>query len=81
MTATLNEQRFVVRHRVINNLRAAREHGLPLAASQTEVRALLEEVDQLQLVAQAADSFAPFVPYGLEEPHTFLRAALQTWKA
>ena len=81
MTATLSEQRFEARHRVINKLRAAREQGLPLAPSQTDVQALLEEVDRLQLVAQAADNFAPCAAYGLEEPHMVLCAALQTWKA
>ena len=81
MTATLSEQHFEVRHLVINKLRAARERGLPLEASQIDVQALLEEVDQLQLVAQAADNFAPCAPYGLEEPQAVLRATLQTWKA
>jgi hypothetical protein len=81
MIATLSEQHFEVRHRVINKLRAARERGLPLAATQSEVQALLEEVDRLQLVAQAAENFAPCAPYGLKEPHTVLCAALQTWKA
>jgi hypothetical protein len=81
MTTALSELHFEFRHRVLNKLRAAREHGLPLAAGQTEVQALLEEVDRLQVVAQAADNFAPCAPYGLEEPQTALRAALQTWKA
>ena len=82
MTVTLSEQRFEARHRVINKLRAAREQGLPLAASQTDVQALLEEVDRLQLVAQAADNCSPCAaPNGLEEPQAVLRAALQTWKA
>jgi hypothetical protein len=81
MTPTVSEQHFEVRHRVIDKLRVAREHGLPLAASHTDVQALLEEVDRLQLVAQAADNFAPFTLRGLEEPQTILRAALQTWRA
>ena len=82
MTATLSAQRFEARHQVINRLRAAREQGLPLAPSQADVQALLEEVDRLQLVAQAADNFAPCAaPNGLEEPQAILCAALQTWKA
>ncbi|HLZ26872.1 MAG TPA: hypothetical protein VKV73_06085 [Chloroflexota bacterium] len=81
MTATLSEQRFEARHRVINRLRAVREQGLPLAASQTDVQALLEEVDRLQVVAQAADNFAPCAPHALAEPHMVLCEALQTWKA
>jgi hypothetical protein len=81
MTARLSEGCFEVRHRVINKLRGAREHGVPLAATQSEVQALLEEVDRLQVVAQAADNFVPCMPNGLEEPQAVLRAALQTWKA
>jgi len=81
MTAIMSEQHFAVRHHVIDKLRAAREQGQPLAASQSEVEALLEEVDRLQLVAQAADNLAVFALCGLEEPQTILRAALRTWKA
>ena len=50
MTVGMSEQHFDLRHRVINKSRVARERGLPLPASQTDVQALLEEVDQLQLV-------------------------------
>ena len=80
MTVSVSEQHFDVRHRVINKLRAAREQGLPLAASQADVHAILEEVDQLQLVAQAANHFAPFALCGLEEPQAALRDALRAWK-
>ena len=80
MTVLVSELQFDVRHRVINKLRIAREQGLALAASQGDVRALLEEVDQLQLVAQAATSFAPFALCGLEEPQSVLRDALRAWK-
>jgi len=80
MTIRVSKQHFDVRHRVINKLRVAREQGLPLAASQADVQALLEEVDQLQLVAQAANNFAPFALCGLEEPQTVLRDALWAWK-
>jgi hypothetical protein len=81
MTVRVSEQHFDMRHRVINKLRVAREQGLPLAASQADVQALLEEVDQLQLVAQAASTFAPFALCGLEEPQTVLRDALWAWQA
>ena len=80
MTVRESEQHFDVRHRVINTLRDEREQGLPLAASQADVHALLEEVDQLQLVDQAANNFAPFALCGLEEPQTVLRDALRAWK-
>ena len=80
MTLWVSEQHFDVRHRVINKLRVAREQGLPLAASQADVLALLEEVDQLQLVAQAASNLEPFALCGLEEPQTVLRDALRAWK-
>jgi hypothetical protein len=59
--SSMTEQRFDVPpgHR---KLRVARERGLPLVVSQSHVRALLQEVDQLQLVAQAVEprSCAPF---------------------
>ena len=80
MTVLVSELQFDVRHRVINKLRIAREQGLALAASQGDVRALLEEVDQLQLVAQAATNFAPYALCGLEEPQSVLRDALRAWK-
>ena len=80
MIVMVGEQHFDLRHRVINKLRAAREQGFPLAASQADVQALLEEVDQLQLVAQAANYFAPFALRGLEEPQAALRNALRAWK-
>ena len=81
MTFRVSEQHFDVRHRVINKLRVTREQGLPLAASQADVQALLEEVDQLQLVAQAANHFAPFALCGLEELQAALRNALRAWKS
>ncbi len=79
MTVLLSELHFDDRHRVINKLRVAREQGLAVAASQGEVQALLEEVDQLQLVAQAATNFAPYALCGLEEPQAVLRDALRVW--
>ena len=79
MTVWMSEQCFEVRHRVINKMRDAREQGLPGAASQADLQALLEEIDQLQLVAQAANNVAPFALHGLEEPQTMLRDALKAW--
>jgi hypothetical protein len=81
MTVSVSGQLFQVRHRIIDKLRVAREQGLPLEASQANVQALLEEVDQLQLVAHAANHFAPFTLCGLEEPQTVLRDALRAWKS
>jgi len=81
MTVRDSEQHFDERHRVIDQLRGAREQGLPLAASHAEVQALLDEVDQLQLVAHAANNFTPFALRGLEEAQTILRDALRAWKA
>jgi hypothetical protein len=81
MTVRVSEQHFDVRHRVIDKLRGAREQGLPLAAGQADVQALLDEVDQLQLVAYAADNFTPFAFCGNEEAQTVLRDALRAWKA
>ena len=81
MTVRETEQHFDVRHRVIDHLRCAREQGLPLAASQVDVEALLDELDQLQLVAHAANNFTPFALRGLEEAQTVLRDALRAWKA
>jgi len=60
MTTTVSDQAFRIRHRVVDRLRAAREQGQPLAATQDEMKALLEEVDRLQLVAQAATTSCCF---------------------
>jgi hypothetical protein len=76
----VTEQLFEARHRIIARLRVAREQGLPLEASHTDLCALLDEVDQLQLVAHAANTFIPFTLRGLEEPQSVLRDALRTWK-
>jgi len=81
MTICVSEQHFDVRHRVIDKLRAAREKGLALAASEADLHALLDEMDKLQLVAHAANNFTPFALRGLEEPQTVLRDALRAWKA
>ena len=81
MTVSVGEQHFQTRHRVIDKLRVTREQGVPIAVSQTDVWALLEEVDRLQLVAQAANNLEACALNGLEEPQTVLRDALRAWKA
>lgn len=81
MTVRVGEQPFQTRHRVIDKLRVTREQGLPIAVSPTDVWALLEEVDRLQLVAHAANNLEAFALHGLEEPQHVLRDALRAWKA
>jgi hypothetical protein len=81
MTVRVAEQYFQTRHRVIDKLRVTREQGLSIAVSQTDVWALVEEVDRLQLVAQAAGNLEAFAFHGLEEPQNILRDALRAWKA
>jgi hypothetical protein len=81
MTSSTREQALTVRHRVIDRPRAAREQGQPLATSQDELYALLEEVDQLQLVAHAADDIVLFPSAVREEPEAVLQGALRFWKA
>jgi hypothetical protein len=71
MTVGVGEQHFQTRHRVIDKLRVTREQGLAIAVSQTDVWALLEEVDRLQLVAQAANNLEAFALHGFEERKTF----------
>jgi hypothetical protein len=80
MTMSVSDQAFRIRHRVVDRLRAAREQGQPLAATQGEMQALLEEVDRLQLVAQAADHIV-LCPSAREGPETILVGALRFWKA
>jgi hypothetical protein len=81
MIVRVGEQHFQTRHRVIDKLRATREQGLSIAVSQTDVWALLEEVDRLQLVAQAANNLEAVALHGFEEPQNVLRDALRAWKA
>jgi hypothetical protein len=81
MTVRVGEQHFQNRHRVIDKLRVTREQGLVVAVTQTDVWALLEEVDRLQLVAQAATNLEAFALHGLEEPKNVLGDALRAWKA
>ncbi len=81
MTTSVSDQAFRIRHRVVDRLRAAREQGQPLAATQNEMQALLEEVDRLQLVAQAADHIVLFPSATRARPETVLVGALRFWKA
>ena len=81
MPVRVAEQHFQTRHRVIDKLRVTREQGRSMAVSQTDVWALLEEVDRLQLVAQAANNLEACALHGLEEPQNVLRDALRAWKA
>jgi len=72
---------FSERHRAIDLLRTVRETGESLAYYPAAVRALLQELDLLQVVAQAAEYVAAF-PTGesADEPLAQLRSALQRWK-
>jgi hypothetical protein len=81
MTPNVCEHAFTTRHQVINRLRAAREQGQSLAATQDELQAILEEVDRLQLVAQAADNVGEFPSDACEGPGAVLHGALRFWKA
>jgi hypothetical protein len=74
------EQAFTNRHRVIDRLRAAREQRRSLTATQTELLAVLEEVDRLQLVAHAADQVVVFPSDVRQGPEAVLQGALRFWK-
>jgi hypothetical protein len=74
-------QAFSERHRIIDWLRGRRESGDPFAVETGTVQALLQEVDLLQVVAQAAEHVAAFpCGEGSEEPLTNLRNSLTRWK-
>jgi len=72
---------FGERHRMIDLLRTQRETGGSLAFYPGAVRALLQEVDLLQVVAQAAEHVAAF-PAGESGGETLvqLRNVLRRWK-
>jgi hypothetical protein len=72
---------FDERHRAIDLLRNERESGGSLAFYPGAVRALLQELDLLQVVAQAADHVAGY-PAGAsaEEVYATLRNSLRRWK-
>ena len=72
---------FGDRHRAIDLLRNQRESGESLAVYAGAVRALLQEVDLLQIVAQAAEHVAALpVSETAGEPLTNLRNSLRRWK-
>jgi hypothetical protein len=74
-------QVFGERHHAIDLLRNQRESGGSLSIYPAAVRALLQELDLLQVVAQAADHVAEFPPgQSADEPLTVLRNALRRWK-
>jgi CheY-like chemotaxis protein len=75
------EQAFTTRHQVIDRLRSAREQRRSLTATQTELLAVLEEVDRLQLVAHAADQVVLFPSDVRQGPEAVLQGALRFWKA
>jgi hypothetical protein len=81
MTTNTVEQAFTIRHQVIDRLRVEREQGRSLTATQDELQAVLQEVDRLQLVADAADQIVPFYSGIREGPETLLQGALRSWKA
>ena len=72
---------FRERHAALDLLRGQRESGGSLAVYPSAVRALLQEVDLLQMVAQAAEHVAEF-PAGESggEPTALLRNSLRRWK-
>jgi hypothetical protein len=74
-------QAFRERHQMIDLLRSRRELGGIVAYHPGTVRALLQELDLLQIVAQAAEHLAAF-PCGESagEPLAHLRNALRRWK-
>jgi hypothetical protein len=83
MQATVSERvrAFGERHQMVDMLRNQRETGGSLSLYPGAVRALLQEIDLLQVVAHAAEHVAAF-PCGeaAGEPLTHLRNSLQRWK-
>jgi hypothetical protein len=72
---------FDERHRAIDLLRDQRELGGSLAYYPAAVRSLLQEIDLLQVVAQAAEYVAAY-PVGESAAETLaqLRYSLDRWK-
>jgi hypothetical protein len=72
---------FRERHQVIDRLRGQRESGEPFAIDDSAVGALVQEIDLLQVIAQAAEHVATF-PNGAHagEPVVQLRNSLRRWK-
>jgi hypothetical protein len=72
---------FGERHRAIDLLRTQRELGGSLAFYPGAVPALLEEVDLLQMIAQAAEQVASYPAYrSADEALASLRNSLRRWK-
>jgi hypothetical protein len=66
---------------MIDLLRSQRELGGTLVYKPGAVRALLQELDLLQIVAQAAEHLAAFPRAdSTGEPLAYLRNALRSWK-
>jgi hypothetical protein len=74
-------QTFCERHRAIDLLRSQRESGGSLALYPGAVRALLQELDLLQVVGQAAEHVAGYpASASAEELLANLRYSLRRWK-
>ena len=71
---------FGERHHAIDLLRNQRESGESLALYPGAVRALLQELDLLQVVAQAAENIAGYPAGATEEVLANLRNSLRRWK-
>ena len=72
---------FGERHRAIDLLRTQRELGGLLAYYPEVMPALLQELDLLQMVAQAAEHVAAYPAYtGADEVFANLRNSLRRWK-
>jgi hypothetical protein len=72
---------FRERHQAIDLVRAQRESGGSLAPDPGAVRALLQELDLLQVVAQAAEHVAGYpVGASAEELLASLQYSLRRWK-
>jgi hypothetical protein len=78
---TERAQTFCERHRAIDLLRSQRELGESLALYPGAVPALLQELDLLQLIAQAAEHVAAFpASASAEEVVANLWYSLRRWK-
>jgi hypothetical protein len=72
---------FGERHRSIDQLRTQRELGGSFAFYPGAVSALLEEVDLLQMVTQAAEQVASYSAHtSADEVFANLRNSLRRWK-
>jgi len=72
---------FGERHQAIDLLRHQRESGGSFAVYPAAVRALLQEIDLLQVVAQAAEHLAAFpADQSAGEALTQLRHSVRRWK-